>query len=60
MEKKSASRTKKINGKVYRLQKSYDSKYDAQEVAARLRKKGRSARIIERYVAVNPYSLYVR
>lgn len=53
-------KTKRIGGKVYSLHKSYNSKYDAQERATRLRKRGRSARIIERDVAVNPYALYVR
>ena len=54
------ARTKRIGGKVYRLYKPYNSKYDAQEIAARLRKRGRYARIIERNVAVKPYILYVR
>lgn len=57
---KRATKTKKINGKLYRLYRSYGSQYDARAKKAELRNKGRSVRIIEGWGVKNPYAVYVR
>ena len=54
-----ATRTKKIDGKVYRLYKVYSSGHDARAKKAKLRKQGKSVRIIEGHGVQSPYALYV-
>jgi hypothetical protein len=61
MKTKRIPKTRKINGRVYRLYKTYGSEYDARISRDRLRKKGRHVRLITDYwgVGAKPYGLYV-
>jgi hypothetical protein len=60
MKRKRIAQTREIDGRVYRLYKEYGSRYDARIYRDRLRKKGKSARIIESSGVSSPYALYVR
>jgi len=54
------SKTRKINGRVYRLYKTYGSGYSARIYADELRKKGKSVRFFDHSgVGKKPYALYV-
>lgn len=60
MKIKRIPKTRKIDGRVYRLYKTYGSGYDARIYAERLRKKGKSARVFDHAgVGKKPYGLYV-